>query len=120
MNYGACLASSSTARKQRGNRNKETKKQRQETKGSDPFSRCFAVLETHLPGEPRQCWFYRVSARRANKDDILQPTPLEIVYPCGSPGTHPLRHGALRPQPFPCRFPAFARQRVLLDIRPCQ
>ncbi len=105
MNYGACLASSSAAWKQSGNGNKGVRP----LFPLDPFSRCFAVLENHLPGEPRQCWFYRVSARRANKDAILQPTPLEIVVPCGSPGTHPLRPGAFRPQPLPRRFPAFAQ-----------
>ena len=38
-----------------------------------------------LLGKPRQCSFYRGGARRRPIDATLQPTPLEIVYPCGSP-----------------------------------
>ena len=58
------------------------------TKGSDPFS--FFVFPSvaviplfrfsvaplffpYLPGEPRQCLFYRVPALGANKDATLQP-----------------------------------------------
>jgi hypothetical protein len=73
-----------------------------------------------LPGEPRQCLFYRGYALRANKDATLQPSPAEVVVPCASSATHLLRPCALRPQPLPRHFPAFARSSVFLNISPRQ
>jgi hypothetical protein len=52
---------------------------------------CMCIQYTLLSCKPRQWAFYTRPALRANKDAILQPTPLEIVYPCGSPGSHSKR-----------------------------
>jgi hypothetical protein len=40
----------------------------------------------HLLCKPRQCLIYKGPARRASVHATLQPAPLEIVVPCGSPG----------------------------------
>jgi hypothetical protein len=56
-------------------------------------NRAFSILQnifvlitdaTHHLGKPRQCLIYRMPARRAPVYATLQPTPLKIVYPCGS------------------------------------
>jgi hypothetical protein len=39
--------------------------------------------------KPRLWPISRGAAWRANKDATLQPTPLKIVYPCGSPARGP-------------------------------
>ena len=47
----------------------------------------FAWNFRHRLCAPRQCSIYRGAARRASQHATLQPTPLEIVYPCGSSAT---------------------------------
>jgi hypothetical protein len=52
-----------------------------------PLLRCPPSFFPYLPGEPRQCLFYRGPALRANKDATLQPFPAEAVVPCASSAT---------------------------------
>ena len=54
-------------------------------------SRLLGVRCNDPLGKPRQCSITREPARRGCIDAILQPHPLEIVYPCGSSATLPLK-----------------------------
>ena len=55
--------------------------------GQRTFDSTALPVNASLPYPPRQCLIYRGAARRSPKDATLQPPPLQIVYPCGSPAT---------------------------------